>query len=49
MSSAAATLQSVITVLNFCLDNMLSPSSTCTGTIKKYYEKLKDATSERKK
>ena len=23
--------------------------STCTGTIKKYYEKLKDATSERKK
>ena len=37
---------STITVL---LNNMLSPSSTCTGTIKKYYEKLKDATSERKK
>jgi hypothetical protein len=28
---------------------MLSPSSTCTNTIKKYYEKLKDATGERKK
>ncbi len=27
---------------------MLSPASTCTGTIWKYYEKLKDATSERK-
>ena len=27
---------------------MLSPASTCTGTIRKYYEKLKDATSERK-
>jgi len=28
---------------------MLSPSSTCTNTIKKYYEKLKDAAVERKK
>ena len=28
--------------------NMLSPASTCTGTIWKYYEKLKDATNERK-
>ena len=28
---------------------MLSPSGTCTTTIKKYYEKLKDATAERKK
>jgi hypothetical protein len=42
-------LSSAITVLNCCIDNMLSPSSTCTGTIKKYYEKLKDATSEQKK
>ena len=28
---------------------MLSPSTTCSNTIKKYYEKLKDATGERKK
>merc|ERR1711936_1370466 len=28
---------------------MLSPGSTCTGTIKKYYEKLKDATREPEK
>ena len=27
---------------------MISPSSNCTGTIRKYYEKLKDATQERK-
>ncbi len=27
---------------------MLSPASTCTGTLWKYYEKLKDATNERK-
>lgn len=49
MSSTAATLSTAITVLNFCLDNMLSPGSTCTGTIKKYYEKLKDATREPEK
>lgn len=48
--SSITLLSSAITVLNFCFNNiMLSPSSTCTGTIKKYYEKLKDATSERKK
>ena len=28
--------------------NMISPASTCMGTIHKYYEKIKDATEERK-
>ncbi len=32
-----------------CYVTMISPTANCTGTLRKYYEKLKDATNERKK
>jgi len=39
-------MESLLRMVSFA---MLSPSGTCSGTLWKYYEKLKDATGERKK